>query len=224
MLIHPGLTTADSNPAEPTKEELENWFNTDDPAPPGAKTIIRSNDGQLEFIPAITNQDIVHSQNTFTIDKESIDNGWVKLKQCYQHLAPIPRIEVVYQYRYIRNLKIHSIKNIKNAYIAENQSVQLENVSADAKLCITAEVRNFYQNEDKTFSLVNGPYHRKFFDGYYPYHLTLDIRFTPGLKYLSSRPLSRQYFPVLFTPGKLYVDTWFKGMLNTEFQFALQKQ
>lgn len=207
----------------PTAKELEKWFKSDDPAPPGSEKVTRVNEGELEFIQPITKKPVVHSHNTFTIDKNSIENGWVKLKQCYKHLNAVPYTEVVYQYRHMRNLKVHSTKHIGRAFVDKNQSVQLEDTKKNATICITAEVRNFYQNEDKTFSLVNGPYHRKFFDGYYPYHLTLDIRFDQSLEYLNSSPVEKKHFTIAKGKNNLLVDTWFQGRLNTEFRFILKK-
>ena len=120
----------------------------------------------------------------------------------------------------MRKLKIKSTKNIKHAYVSK-QSVQLEDIQKKARLCVTAEVRNFYQNEDKTFSLVNGPYHRKFLDGYYPYHLSMDIKFAKNLRFLYSIPKVQAGYDVQQGKNSLKLDTWFEGKLNTEFRFML---
>lgn len=198
-----------------SKKELEDWFKEDSPT--RYKDI---NSGQLVFLKSPPSKPTLHSNNVFIIDDTSINEGWVKLIQCYENLDAVPVAEVVYQYRFMRHLKIKSSRNIQHAEI-KNQSVQLENIKKNARLCITAEVRNFYQNEDKTFSLVNGPYHRKFLDGYYPYHLSMDIKFAKRLHFINSSPKKQNGYMVKESPNRLNIDTWFEGKLNTEFRFKL---
>lgn len=200
-----------------TPEELERWFQSDtmDSAP-------QVNEGQLKFLVSPPAKPVLHSHNEFTIDQVSIDQGWVKLLQCYQNLDAVPVAEVVYRYKFMQNLTIHSTKNIGKAQVVD-QSVQLEDIQRNARLCITAEIRNFYQNEDKTFSLVNGPYHRKFLDGYYPYHLTYVIRYTSQLRFVASNPTDQSGFRVTLKPQHIELDSWFEGMLNTEFNFVEDK-
>jgi hypothetical protein len=198
-------------------EELEKWFREDT-----LTTKKEVNEGQLIFLKTPPMKPTLHSINVFIIDDTSINEGWVKLSQCYENLDAVPIAEVVYQYHFIRKLKIKSTTNIQDARVS-GQSVQLENIQKNARLCITAEVRNFYQNEDKTFSLVNGPYHRKFLDGYYPYHLSMDIKFAKRLHFVNSSPKKQKGYMVKESPNRLNIDTWFEGKLNTEFRFRLIK-
>ncbi|MDH5661092.1 MAG: hypothetical protein OEY65_08850 [Gammaproteobacteria bacterium] len=201
----------------PTAEELEKWFLEDT-----LTTKKEVNEGQLIFLKTPPMKPTLHSINVFTIDDTSINEGWVKLSQCYENLDSVPVAEVVFQYHFMRHLKIKSSRNIQQAKV-KNQSVQLEDIKKNARLCITAEVRNFYQNEDKSFSLVNGPYHRKFLDGYYPYHLSMDIKFSKQLKFVNQSPKNQIGYTVKKSPNRLNIDTWFEGKLNTEFRFRLIK-
>ena len=217
LFSYPVYANQELNPNELEKQQLEKWFYED--APTLEKEV---NEGQLDFLEAVPTKPTLHSINFFIIDETSIDQGWVKLTQCYENLDAVPVAEVVYQYRFMRKLKIKSTKNILHAKVS-GQSVQLEDIQKNARLCITAEVRNFYQNEDKSFSLVNGPYHRKFLDGYFPYHLSMEIQFANQLHFVNSSPQKQKGFDIKETKNKLKVDTLFEGKLNTEFRFKLIK-
>jgi hypothetical protein len=195
--------------------ELEKWFNSDDELPTS-----KVNDGQLIFLKSNAKKNIFHSVINIFIGQNSLDNGWTRLTQCYSNLDPIHRTAVVYRKNLIKNLKVLSSRNIKFANVSGNK-VLLKDVTKDATLCIGANARNFYQNEDKSFSLVNGPYHRKFLDGYYPYHLKLNIHYIPKLKFNYGTPKQQPGFQVNQDSNSLSIDTLFKGRLKTEFRFNL---
>lgn len=196
-----------------TPEQLEKWFNSDDEA-----STEQVSEGTLRFIPP-PKKTVLHSINTLSIDENSLDNGWVSLAQCYKHLDAVPVAEVIYRYRQMRNLQITATHNIGSAKL-QGQSVQLRDVLSEAELCVAAEVRIFYQNPDQTYSLVNGPFHRKFLDGYYPYHVTLDIQY-PGKQLVLERtqPATQMGFMVKQASNRLTIDSYFEGVLNTEIIF-----
>ena len=198
--------------------DLEKWFNSDDELPTS-----KVNEGQLNFLSKKPNENIFHSEINITIDQNSIDNGWVNLTQCYNNLDPVPLTAVVYRTYFFKNLKIISSKNIRTSKV-KGHKVILHDVSKNASLCIAANARNFYQNEDKSFSLVNGPYHRKFLDGYFPYHLKLNIHYSPRLKFSYSSPKQQSGFNLTQLDNSLRVDTLFEGKLKTEFRFNLINQ
>ena len=198
-------------------EELEKWFNSDDELPTS-----KVNDGQLIFLKDKPKQHIFNSEINITVDQNSIDNGWTKLTQCYSNLDPIPRTAVVYRENLIKNLKVLSSKNIKSAQVMGHKVI-LKDVTKNASLCIGVTARNFYQNKDKSFNLINGPYHRKFLDGYYPYHLKLNIHYSPKLKFGSSTPKHQSGFQIKQFSNSLLIDTVFEGRLKIEFRFNLIK-
>lgn len=198
-------------------EEIEKWFNSDDELPTS-----KVNDGQLHFISPKPGGNIFHSEININVDQVSIDDGWTSLTQCYSNLDPIHRTAIVYRKNLVKNLRVISSKNIKQAKVSGNK-VFLRNVEKNASLCIGASARNFYQNKDKSFSLVNGPYHRKFLDGYYPYHLTLNIRYSPKLKFNFNIPKVQKGFQIKQLANTLLVDTVFEGRLKLEFRFELKE-
>lgn len=121
-----------------------------------------------------------------------------------------------------KNIKVLSSKNIRLTRV-EKYKVILEDVSANASLCVSLQAQNFYQNEDKSFGLSIGPYHRKFLDGYYPYHLSLIIKYHPKLEYTGSMPKQQTNFIIVQKANTLNLDAVFEGKLKAEFQFNLQQ-
>lgn len=197
--------------------ELEKWFYEDEPVAP-----VQVDEGELVFLERLPEKPPLHSMNEITIDAGSIEDGWVSMEQCYIRLDPVHELDIIYSYRYMRNFKITSIVNIGEARIRD-QLVELEDVREEAKICVNAEVRVFYKNSDESYSLINGPYHRKFLDGYFPYHVTLIVNYPAHiLKHISNKPLEQSGFKVMQQSNKLLIDTVFSGTLNTEVVFRYQ--
>ncbi len=208
--LNPAFASESMTPAE-----LEKWFNEDEPSPP-----LQVDEGDLVFLTQLPDKPPLHVINELTIDSNSIDNGWVKFVQCYKNLDPVAKVDIVYRYRFMRNLKIASTLNIGTAR-ARGQLIELEDVNKRAELCVKAEVRVFYQNPDKSYSLVNGPYHRKYLDGYFPYHVTLIIHYPENkLKHIANQPVEQSGFRLTKETNKLLIDTVFSGTLNTEIIFS----
>jgi hypothetical protein len=200
-----------------TPAELERWFQQEELSP--TETV---SEGELRFLVEPPAKSVLHSLNVLTVFPTSLDDGWVALSQCYQNLDPVVESEVVYRYKSMRDLKIVKYKNIFTAQI-KGQSIQLTEVKKEAELCVSAMVRIFYSNPDGSYSLVNGPFHRKFLDGYFPYHLTLEVVYTMSrLKVKHIIPAEQPGFSVKQDTGKLVLDGIFEGILNVEIVFQSQ--
>lgn len=200
-----------------SKEELETWFKDDSRALPFDTSEV--NEGELEFLATPPEKSALHSANQLTIKPSSLQNGWVGMYQCYQHLDAVKDAQVVYQYKQLKNLKVEKTQNIEKAW-TEGQSVQLLNTQKDANLCVSAEVRILYKNEDNTYTLKNGPFQRRFLDGFYPMHVSLAVTYPKEqLSFVTSNPTKQPGFEVKSTPGLVEIDAWFEGMLSTEITF-----
>ena len=198
---------------------MEKWFMSDKLEPPS-----KSAGSQLNFISPPKGKAVLHSVNKIIITPESVKTGWVELAQCYKHLDPVPDMEVTYQYKAMRKLKITRTQNIGQAFI-KGTSVQLGNVNKNAQLCINAEVRIFYKNPDDSYRLVNGPYHRQFLDSFFPYHLTMNIYYPSSqLEFISSKPKRQAGFIINKNPNALSFDCYFTGKLYTELKFKALNQ
>ena len=201
-----------------SSDELEKWFNED--TSDDEARALAVNEGELEFLIRPPSKAVHCSRNILTIDKGSIKTGWVGLVQCHQNLDAVGASQVVYRYKRMRNLRVDSFEGIKRAWI-EGSSVQMEDIERGARLCVQADVGIFYSRPDGSVILRNGPFHRKYFDGYYPMHVTLEIRYPADvLRYESVTPTAQPGFSVSQANDALNVDAWFEGELRTEVRFS----
>jgi hypothetical protein len=211
-----GIVGVSSLSAQPTEQQLQQWLESDDMAPPAS----RSSDEALQFIAPPTDKPAVHSINNITISEQSLTNGWVKLKQCYEQLDPVPDMEVSYQYKAMQQLRIVETRHIEQAWV-EGDSVQMRNVAKHARLCIAAKVKIFYANPDGRYKLVNGPFHRQFLDSFFPYHLSMTVDYPASLQLTHTVPKAQPGFSVIQQAQRIEIDTHFTGKLYTEIYFKV---
>jgi hypothetical protein len=178
------------------------------------------NTGDLHFLSTPVDASVLHSQSRIEITPRSLESGWVSLQQCYHNLDAVPRVEVVYQYREMRDLAVLGSRGIGKAEV-QGQSVQLEDVSKKASICVSARIRNFYVQADGGHVLRNGPWMRRFLDGYYPFRVSLEVRYPPELlQFEAIVPEAQQGFKVETGSGRVAFDAWFEGRLETRILFS----
>lgn len=201
-----------------TEEELERWFNSDDPNPPEFKQV-EINNGDLYFLNKKPDKPVHHHRNTLTVYSNSLTDGWVKLEQCHVNLDRVSRAQVMFSKKRIRDIKIINSDSIGSAWV-ENNSVQLENVKDNALLCVEAWSKALTKNEDGSYRLISGPFMRKFLDGYFPIHVTINVDFkATNLKLVLVEPFAQDGFTVSRTAKTVNLDAWFEGRLKTELTF-----
>jgi hypothetical protein len=182
--------------------------------------IARVNEGALEFLSEPPAQPVHHHQNILTLDDASLEHGWARLDQCHEHLDAVPRAEVTFREGFLRNLVITESSHIRKAWV-EGDTVQLEGVEHGARLCLKAESRVLSHNEDGSYSVRNGPYMRRFLDGYYPMRVSVEVRYPCSRVRLTSlSPPAQDGFRVTQAPCRVYLDAWFRGRLRTELRFV----
>jgi len=202
-----------------TEEEIERWLNSDDSGPPNYQNV-NVNEGDLIFLEVKPSKLIHHHSNTLTLYKTSLKDGWVKLKQCHNNLDRVARIQVMFNKNKIRGLKVLKSDEIEKAWVEDN-TVQLENVKANALLCIEAWSKALVANKDGSYRLTNGPFMRKFLDGYFPIHVTIEVDFEDtNLKLLSIEPIAQNGFNISRTAKTVNMDAWFEGRLQTNLTFV----
>ena len=180
---------------------------------------ITVSEGELRFIAAQPEASILHSVNTLKITPGSLATGWVELAQCYENLDAVPEVIIGYRYKQMRNLQLISHNNIRSARVQDN-SVHLINVEQQASICVKAEVLILKQVGDDYY-LHNGPYHRKFLDGYYPFHLSLTVHYPQQLmKLMKISPEPQPGFVISAQQGSVTIDSWFEGKLNVDIRFS----
>ena len=202
--------------AQPTREELEKWFNDDSQLHPVEQN---SNTGQRVFLTQPPAKSAPHSTHELTVTPSSINTGWIRIKQCHKNLDPIEAVEVVYHYKQMRNLKIQSTQHIGKAWV-DGQSIQLTGVQKGAKLCAQLEARVFQQDEKGNYLLVNGPFQRRFLDSYFPMHISLSVTYPHNqLRFTKIHPAEQKGFKVTSLQNKIDIDTWFEGKLVIGVEF-----
>lgn len=177
------------------------------------------NEGVLKFLEKAPAKPIHHHHNQILIDQNSLRSGWVSLKQCHTHLDPVPRAQITFREGFVRDLKVDTSTKIEQAWI-EDSSVQLINVEPGARLCLSAQIRAFRNTGNGYYNLTNGPYMRKFLDGYYPMRVTLAIDYPPQtLELIDIAPQGQPGFKIEAHKGAIRIDTVFEGELQTLIQF-----
>lgn len=211
------LTLAEQNPSQADEQQqLEEWFEGD-----LEQQALQVNEGKLEFLDQPPKNKAVHTvTNTITISDTSLKTQWVTLHQCHDNLDPVGRSEIVYQYKHMRNLRLEHYFGMGKAWI-ENQSVQMEDIDRGASLCVMAEVQILRPGKQGEYTLRNGPYFRKFLDGYYPFHVKLNIHYPQSaLTLKTTSPQPQNGFDVQEDNGTLKMDAWFEGQLLVEARFS----
>ena len=181
--------------------------------------IDRVNEGELIFLAVRPERPVHHHHNRILITTASMKDGWVTLHQCHFHPDPVGAIEIVYHRQRIRKLQILSTERI-NKSRGEGSSVQLSGIGPNATICIQAESQALIPLEKGGYRLKNGPFMRRFLDGYYPMHVTMEVRYPAGQLLLAGfRPSPGSSGRIEKSGGRIFWDGWFKGRLFTEFDF-----
>jgi hypothetical protein len=177
-------------------------------------------EGELEFLATPPSKPVHHHENRIRILPESLESGWILLQQCHRHLDRVPLLEIVYHPDRIRNIRIRSSRNIDYSRVTD-AGVELRGIRADALICLSAESRALHRLATGHFLLRNGPYMRRFLDGYYPLHLSMEIDYPAQLLLLQSVSPQTPGTPAYTREaGKLRWEAWFRGKLYTEFRFS----
>lgn len=177
------------------------------------------NEGQLHFLATPPAKPIHHHQNRIGIESDSLASGWVRLAQCHDHLDAVPSTQITFREGFVRDLKVDVYSHVGEAWI-EGSSVQLRQVGPNARVCLSAEVRALRNTGNGYFSLINGPFMRKFLDGYYPMRVTLHVDYpAKTLSLIDITPAAQPGLSVVEEPGAIRIEAVFEGELQTLIQF-----
>lgn len=202
-------------PHEPTQQELEDWFNDDSSA-----RIAAVNEGELVFLRQPPSRPVHHHSNIITVNDETVASGWAELRQCHEHLDKVPATQIVFREDRVRDLQIVSYRGIARAWV-EGASVQLRDIGPGAQICLRVQSHVMFKNADGTYHVNSGPFMRRFLDGYYPMHVTMDVLLqTDKLRYLDITPAEQEGFTVSASRHEVKFDVWFEGRLRTLIRFA----
>ncbi len=179
---------------------------------------LRVNGGDLVFLAAPPAKAVHHHHNDIVIDAESLRTGWIVMRQCHENLDVFDRVEIVFDAQRVADITVDSTHNIAGANVV-GASVQLDDVRAGARLCLSLRSRALWPQGDG-FELRNGPFMRKFLDGYYPMRVTMAVHFPATLlRYTGVEPAPAPGFDMRPSDGLVALDAWFEGRLTTHLRF-----
>ncbi len=204
---------------EVTAEDLEKWFNSESLDPPNYTYV---NEGELVFLKDKPKKSIHHHTNLMIIEENSLEDGWVKMRQCHRNMDVFSQVQIVFKSDRVKDIQVSYAINIEKTWV-EGPTVQLVNVGKDASICIEGFTKALSVNDDGTYTLHNGPFMRRFLDGYYPMHVSLDVVYQgTGLKMLEISPGIQDGFTINSKHQQLDVDAWFEGKLRTQIRFSVE--
>lgn len=190
-----------------------------DTDPPEFASAGAVNEGSLHFLTAQPARPPHHHQNHIRIDADSLASGWVHLKQCHDQLDAVPRAQVTFREGHVRDLRVDDTREIDSAWV-EGASVQMAGVKRGARLCLSADTRALRDRGDGFFVLQNGPYLRRFLDGYYPLQVNLQVVYPPALLHVVDvSPAPQPGLTVDAQVGSVQLEALFEGSLTTLIQF-----
>ncbi len=156
-----------------------------------------------------------HHQNQIRITPSSLEDGWADLRQCHNDVAAIRRMVIVYNEATIDELQVESTRNIESAR-AEGDRVDLRGVEKDAEVCVTARMKIVEHEGDGVYRLENGPFVRRFLDGYFPMRVTMAVSWGDlDLRLAETEPAAQDGFEVVTSDHGFMFDTLFEGELRT---------
>lgn len=177
------------------------------------------NEGELQFLTKLPDKPPHHHTLTVTISPDSLRDGWVNANQCHYQLDQVGALQVVFRPGRVRKLRILRSDNIGRVWV-EHDSVQLENIGADAVLCFVSENRVLHYDAAKgRYRWRGGPYMRRFLDGFFPMRVSLVLNYPETLLKLADIEPKVLKFRAVDSPGQLRLDALFEGKLFIALEF-----
>ncbi len=176
------------------------------------------NEGDLSFLVETPADAVHHHRNRVLISERSLADGWVMLEQCHDNLDLVAEAQIVFDPAHSRAIRVLSSRNIGQAF-AEDSSVQLRDIGPDSQICLLAETRALHELSKGIYELKNGPFMRRFLDGYYPMRVSMQIEFPRRLLLADVSPGEQPGFSVAAAPGTVAAEALFEGRLHTRFVF-----
>ena len=193
----------------------DDWFDEDFGDPTA-----HVNEGELAFLVEPPAEAVHHLSNRVILNGDSRESGWVRLEQCHHNIDNVGRAEIVFHKDKIRNLRITRAANIDKAWV-EGASVQLTDIGKHSSLCLEADSRALHANADGSFRVNNGPFMRRFLDGYYPMRVSEQLVLADsGLRFAGIEPARQPGFEVEVDGDSIRFDAWFEGRLRTEIELV----
>ncbi|MFI9655072.1 hypothetical protein ABGV17_10105 [Guyparkeria sp. GHLCS8-2] len=179
------------------------------------------NEGELEFQSGAPHDDAARMEKHLVLDRYSLDSGWAEMNQCHYHLDPAPAVEIVYNPDRTRDIRITGRDGVGQAEV-DGPSVQMREIERGASLCVEAEVLAILPHPDKAGYVVdNGPFMRRFLDGYYPMQVRLEVSWPEGMLALQkSEPPAQPGLAIKANPRGVTLDAHFEGRFESRLHLV----
>ncbi len=178
------------------------------------------NEGELHILQPRPDANEYHHHSRLKITQQSLETGWVDMVQCHTNLDATSALQIVFTLGRVRDLRISSRSKINRAWVEKN-TVQLEDISEGSRLCLGLKTRALRINREKII-LKNGPFMRRFLDGYYPMRMSMRVEYPEKkMRLLGVKP--EGITERIENNGWLDIDVRFEGRLTTEISFELEE-
>ncbi len=175
------------------------------------------NEGDLVFLDARPEPGAPRMEKRIHLTAVSLKTGWARMEQCHYNLDPVPAAEVVYGGDRTRAIEITKSEDIGTA-VVEGDSVQMRDIRKGATLCVQAESKAIESLPgDAGFLVENGPFMRRFLDGYYPMQVELVIEWPAGLlELVETVPAEQPGYAVAQNDHSVTIRAHFEGRLVSQ--------
>ena len=184
--------------------------------------VLDINEGDLQFLTTPPKKPPHHHSTHIYISRESLNSGWVDNKQCHYNLDQVAALQIVFRKGHVRRLEITRTENIRKAWV-EDHSVQVEDIGADAVICIRSQTLSIRTGVNGTYEWRGGPYMRRFLDGYFPMKVSLAIDYPADLLSLEMLAPPEIKLRAVTLPGHIRISTLFEGRLNILALFSSRR-
>lgn len=201
---------------EPADQDWPAWADNEETA---RQRIAAVNEGELVFLQEPPSTPAHHHRARIRITRESLADGWVLMEQCHERLSRVAEAQILFNPGRTRALEVLSFDNMDAAFV-ESHTVQLRGIRDASRVCVRLETRALHDLRMQIFELRNGPFMRRFLDGYFPLQLSLQIEHPRSLELVDSTPEDQPGCSVRLTAGLVSVEAMFEGELHTRFRFV----
>ena len=216
FVVPGGWMSANSAPTQQADQDWPAWVDAEES---DRQRIAEVNEGELVFLHAPPPRPVHHHRSRIVITRQSLVDGWVLMEQCHERLDRVTEAQIVFNPGRTRALEVLSFHNMDEAFV-ESNTIQLRGIREAPTICARLETRALHSLGMQIFELQNGPFMRRFLDGYYPMKLSLQIEYPSNLELVDYAPENQPGYTVSSTPGLVGVEALFEGKLRTRFRFS----
>jgi hypothetical protein len=216
VVLSGGWLSAHSAPTQQADQDWPAWVDAEESQ---RQRIAAVNEGELVFLQEPPPRPVHHHRSRIVITRQSLADGWVLMEQCHERLDRVAEAQIVFNPGRTRKIEVLSFQHMDTAIVQSN-TIQLRGIREASKVCARLETRALHPLGMQTYELRNGPFMRRFLDGYYPLQLSLQVEYPSQLELVDYAPENQPGCIVSSTPGVVDVEALFEGELRTRFRFV----